>query len=1190
MVSLARLWREAGVQPAGLVGHSQGEIAAAHIAGALSLEDAALIIAERGKAMAKIAGRGGMLSVSLTSEQLTPYVEPAGDRVSLAAINGPASLVLSGEPGALREVQAACEADDVRAQAIAVDYAAHSAQIEDLEGELLEAFAPISPRPTEIPLHSTVTGEPVEGSELGPEYWYRNLRQTVLLEPVLRSALEQGQRAFIEIGPHPVLAFGVQETIEDVLEDPSQAILLSTLRRDEEEAERFALSLAEAHASGIELDWEAFFKGTGAKRVPLPTYPFQRERYWIDSLLSPAGGPGAGGQLSRHPLVGGTVALAGGGGEGLLLSGRISMQTHSWLAQHAVAGKAFMPPAAFLELALQAAAESGAANVEELELQAPLILPEQGAVTLQVTLGDPGEDGSREISIHSRPEEEDARWTCHATGSLATRPSVEPEPLGAWPPEGAEQLEVEHLYDRLDEQGLECGPLFQGLTAAWRAGERIYAEVSLPEEAAHEAGRFAIHPALLESALRAVGLDGNGGDGIELPARWSGAIRYGVAAPALRLRLDPDGEAHGLAVFDQEGAPVLGIASLATRPLDLKDLRSAQQRRFLHRVRWQSVSASGAEAPPGEVAEISPSGGGAGGIPEAAQATAERALDLLQEWLGDESREDSRLTVLTHNAIAAAEGESPDLAAAAVWGLVRSAISEHPGRFALIDSDDSEASREGLQAALASGAGEPQLALREGELLAPRLARVEADAEAEKADPIDPERTILVTGGLSGLGALVARHLASVHGARHLLLVSRRGAAADGAEELRAELEELGAEVRLAACDVADRGALEELFASIPDAHPLGAIVHSAAVLDDGVLDSMDGERLARTMGPKATAAWHLHELSEGLDLTQFLMFSSAAGLIGGPAQANYAAANNFLDALAAMRRARGLPANSLAWGMWGQQSRIAGEEVGELLADEEVMEQVAGQIRRRLGFARMTPEQGLELFDIARELREPLLAPAPFDAGALRARAEAGTLAPVLRGLVRVPARRSAERETLEQQLLAAPEEKREAIVLDLVRTQVAMVLGHASGATVEPDRAFQELGFDSLAAVELRNHLNGVTGLNLRATAVFDYPSAAALADHLLAEVSADGDRAAESESKEAEIREALASIPLSRLRRSGLIDPLLRLALTGEETVPELDEPEESDLIDSMGVDDLIRKSVEGLSTEAEMEGGP
>ena len=463
---------------------------------------------------------------------------------------------------------------------MAVDYAAHSAQIEDLREELEEAFSPISPKPTEIPLHSTVSGEPIEGAELGPSYWYRNLRQTVLLEPVLRKALKQGHRALIEIGPHPVLAFGAQETIDDALKDPGEATLLGTLRREEDEPTRFALSLAEAHANGIELDWEAFFKGTEAKRVPLPTYPFQRERYWLAPSMGSEVDPLASGQaFADHPLLSATVDLAGGEEEGLLLTGRISLQTHPWLADHAVAGSVLLPGTAFLEMALRAGAQSGAETVEELTLQKPLILPEPGAVAIQVSVSGPTEDGRRELAIYSRIEGEEGAWARHASGTLSSEPAADIEPLEAWPPEGSEPLAVEYLYDVLAEHGFEYGPLFQGLTAAWRDGEGVCVEVSLPEESAHEAGRFAIHPALLDSALHGMALVENDRPGeLRLPFSWSGVSVRAEGASGLRVRLTPGEESMALQIADGDGTPLAASTRLSCGrwiPLDC----SGQRRR-----------------------------------------------------------------------------------------------------------------------------------------------------------------------------------------------------------------------------------------------------------------------------------------------------------------------------------------------------------------------------------------------------------------------------------------------------------------------------------------------------------------------------------------------------------------------------------------------------------------------------------
>ncbi len=1105
MVSLAKLWRECGVEPAAVVGHSQGEIAAAHIAGGLSLEDAALVIAERGKAMARIAGKGGMLSVSLSPEQLAPRLEPYGERVSLAAINGPASLVVSGEPEALSELLEGCEGDDVRAQRIAVDYAAHSAQIEALEGELLEAFASISPRSGDIPLHSTVTGELLDTAEQDGAYWYRNLRQTVRLEPVLRSLLEQGRRVFVEVGPHPVLGFGVNETIEAALDDPGEATVLGTLRRDEGSAERFALSLAAAHTAGAKLDWEAFFAGTGAKRVPLPTYPFQRERYWLSQGSGPTDASSIGQREVEHPFL--AAAIEDPDGERLTLTGRISLSTHPWLADHAVLGTVILPGTAFLELALRAGEEAGAETVEELTLLAPLVIPEQGAVALQVAVGTADDQGGRPISIHSRAEDggEAGEWAINATGTLGAAAPAPPEPPESWPPAGAESLPVADLYDRLAERGFDYGPAFQGLTAAWRDGEEIYAEVELAEAQREEATRYTIHPALLDATLHGAllaGLHSEEQGSARMPFSWSGVSVLAAGPEALRVRLQGGEEQVAIDLCDAEGIPLAKIGSLRTRPVSPEQMRSARATgQELFELNW--VKTPLPEASKLETTLLDTRTWELDADPiEASHAIAAKGLEAIQAHLaGEEAAE--RLVFLTEGALSATPEEDPSLPAATLAGLLRSAASEHPGGFGLIDTDGSEASSDALQGAIAASALEPQIALRDGEALVARLTEAKGDAgEAEGSPAFDPDKTILITGATGGLGALFAHHLAEAHGARHLLLASRSGEEAPGATELREELEALGAKATIVACDVSDRDQLTELLDSIPEANPLGAVIHAAGAFDNGLIPDLDPARLSKVMTPKADAAHHLHELSAGSELSHFVLFSSAAGLLGGPGQGNYAAANAFLDALAAKRRAAGLPATSLAWGLWEQKSNLVGE------MNEAQIDQVLRHTRMLLGFAAIPVKQGLELFEQTIHRTDPLLAPISFDRAALRSQAKAGSLPALMRGLVRMPKSRERSTGSLAVRLAGVAEAEREAFVLDFVRRHVATVLGHDAAGGVDPERAFKDLGFDSLAAVELRNRLVGATGISLEATVVFDYPTAAALARYLLEEVSASGD----------------------------------------------------------------------------------
>ncbi|TXS58176.1 beta-ketoacyl reductase, partial [Streptomyces sp. t39] len=440
--------------------------------------------------------------------------------------------------------------------------------------------------------------------------------------------------------------------------------------------------------------------------------------------------------------------------------------------------------------------------------------------------------------------------------------------------------------------------------------------------------------------------------------------------------------------------------------------------------------------------------------------------------------------VVTRGAVSV-DGEAPDVAQAAVWGLLRSAQSEHPDRFALVDADGAAEPDWGV----VLGSDEPQLALRDGRALAPRLVRASAGGGGTQ---FAVDGTVVITGGTGGLGALFARHLATVRGVRHLLLLSRRGPAAEGAAELVAELAESGCEARVVACDVSDREQLAAVLDSLEQ--PLTAVVHTAGVLDDGVVEALTPEQVERVMRPKLDAALHLHELTAGADLSAFVVFSSVAALMGSPGQGNYAAANAALDALAASRRAAGLPGTALAWGVWSEATGMAAQLGQAELARLE-----------RMGMKALTAETGLALFDQALDVDAAVMAPVLLETTALRSQARAGMLPPLLRGLVRLPAARvdDAGAGTLGRRLAGVPEADRGRIVLELVQAQVAAVLGHASATAVEPERAFKDLGFDSLSAVELRNRLTQAAGVRLPATLVFDHPTPAAVADLLLTEI---------------------------------------------------------------------------------------
>ncbi|MGW5639849.1 beta-ketoacyl synthase N-terminal-like domain-containing protein, partial [Streptomyces sp. NPDC003832] len=1484
MVSLAALWESLGVEPSAVVGHSQGEIAAAAVVGALSLEDAARVVALRSAAVREeLAGRGGMLSLATGSAKASKWIGPYGDRVSIAVFNGPDATVVAGDPEALDEIAVAAEAAGVRARRVPVDYASHSAQVEDIRDRLLDALAPVQPRASRIPLISTVTGEPLDTATMDATYWYEGLRQPVRFTDAIQVALEQGHSRLIEVSAHPVLTTAVQ-AIAEAVETPLTVV--GTLRRDEDENTRVIASAAELWVQGADIDWSAVYAGRAVERVDLPTYAFQRERYWLEASGTTGDPAELGLGATGHPLLGASVSLAADGG--LILTGRISTRAHPWLADHAVASTVLLPGTAFVELAIRAGDEVGCGHLTELTLQAPLVLPEDTGVQVQVVLAAPDEAGNRALTIHARRDGTgtgtgtgaDAPWTLHAEGLLSPPSSTGDRPspdLTVWPPPGAEAVDVRDFYAEAEAAGYGYGPAFRGLRAAWLAGDTVYAELALPEEQHADAARYGIHPALLDAALQAIGVGRFAADDepgtLRLPFAWSGVQLTAVGASAARVRIAPTAEdALSIQVADATGAPVAAVDSLVLRSVRPEQVVAAETavNDGLFRLSWTSVpvavpdaveswavvgedaaglaaavqvvglavdsyadlggllavAESGVPAP-GTVLWAPPTAP-SGDLARDAESVTAALLALLQEWLAADALADSRLAVVTRGAVAAgADDDVTDLSAAALWGLVRTAQTEAPGRFLLVDLDPAEETGEqsaekpaGQYAehsadevadavATALAADESQVAVRGGRVLAPRLtpadtggvlvppagerawrldtaasgtleglrllpapratadlapgeirigvratgvnfrdvliglgmvpgqtvmgsecagvvlevgadvirfapgdrvvglvdggfgplavadarmlapvpegwsyeqaasvpvayltayyglvdlARIQegdtvlvhagaggvgmaaiqlarhfgarvlataspgkwdalrglglSDAEiassrdldfrerfltvtggagvdivlnslareyvdasldllprggrflemgkTDKRDPLqvagdhagvdyraydlkeagadrcgemlaevlalfergvlrhmpitawdvrrgpqafrhisqakhtgkvvltnppalDPNGTVLITGGTGTLGGLLARHLVTDHGVRHLLLTGRKGPEAPGASELVTELSELGAVVEVAACDAADRGRLAALL----DGRNLTGVVHAAGVLADGVLTSLTPDRLAAVWRPKADAALNLHELTRDADLALFVLYSSASGVLGAPGQANYAAANTFLDALAQHRRARGLPATSLAWGLWEQASAMTGH-----LAEGDI-DRVA-----RSGFVPLTDEHGIALFDAAARRDGAHFVATELDTDALRHAVADKPVPPLLRGIVRATARRTADAGdthragTLAAQVTRLSPAERQRFLLDLVRSHAAAVLGHTDPGAVDAERPFKELGFDSLTAVELRNRVNAATGLRLPAALTFDHPTPAAVA----------------------------------------------------------------------------------------------
>ncbi|GAA0727873.1 SDR family NAD(P)-dependent oxidoreductase [Dactylosporangium roseum] len=1399
MVGLAAVWAHYGVKPAAVIGHSQGEIAAACVAGALSLADGATIVTARSRALLRLSGTGAMASVGVGADDVERLLPDTGD-VTIAAVNGPRSTVVSGPPGPVAAVVASAERQGLRARLIDVDYASHGPHVDLIADRLAEKLSGITPARSDVAFYSTLTGDRIDTRTLDAAYWIANLRRPVRFADTVRSLLDGGYRLFIEASSHPVLTVGMAETFEAA---GVTAVAVPTLRRGQGDLTRVALSLGEAYAAGAGVDWAAWFPRDPAPRLAdLPTYPFQRERYWL---------PDQAGGRSVNPSAPGSTALADGG---RMVSIKVSAARDGWASQHVIAGAAILPGAALAEWLLRAAGEVGCATLDELTLLQPVLLPGSRTLGVQLLVDAPGPDGRRAARAYSGSGA--SEWVLHATAVLAPERSGYAGEAGPWPPAGAEPLPVADFYERAAAAGYGYGPMFRGLRAVWRQGRDLLAEVRLPE-AAGDPGGYGVHPALLDAALQPILLLEPLEDGrLRLPFSWSGVALHASGAAAVRVRVSPRGErsADGVRVVvtDPAGAPVLTAESITLRPASVDRLRHVPDGLFTvewtpqapaagvagqvdrEEAGWKRIEAVDADGPvpPVAVAHLDTRGG---------PAAVQRALDLLQDWLAEPRWRKSRLMLVTRGAVAT---DDPDLGGGAVWGLTRSAQSEHPGRFILADIEHEDDVTVAVRYALA--ADEPQVAVRDGRVLVPRLTPVREparltgpvgerawrlaagadatlddvtavacrevleplkpgqvriavhaaglnfrdvliglgmypDAEAQPGsegagvvldvgpgvtglgrgervmglfggafgpiavadartvapipdgwdfrraaatpvafltawyalvdlaglragervlvhaatggvgmaavqiarhlgaevyataspgkhavldgmgidaahrassrdagfaetfgaataghgvdvvlnsltgdltdaslrllgpggrfidvgktdirDPaacpgisyvafdllahagpdrvcamlatlaglfadgrleplpirawplgrirealrfmsqarhtgklvldvpagVDPDGTVLITGGTGTIGSAVAGHLARTRQAGRLLLVSRRGPDAPGAAELVRRLAELGVEARVVAADITDPAAVRRLVASDPD-HPLTGVVHAAGALDDAMLRSLTPGHLARVWAAKAEAAHRLHEATAGLRLGMFVVFSSFAATLGTPAQANYAAANAYLDALAAHRQAGGQPGLSIAWGLWAEISGLTGKLTEADLARFG-----------RMGVKALPTDEALALFEAARRDGRPSVVALGFDASALAGRP--GELPAPLRSFAATPAKPRQRQGDWSARLrdMAAPERRK--ALLSLVRSNAATVLGHAGTGAVAAEASFKSLGFDSLTAVELRNRLAAATGLRLHTALVFDYPEVAVLVDHLL------------------------------------------------------------------------------------------
>ncbi|CAM3803457.1 SDR family NAD(P)-dependent oxidoreductase [Nocardiopsis rhodophaea] len=1055
-VALYRFAERHGATPDYLLGHSVGEVSAAHVSGVLTLSDASRLVAARGAAMQAARNDGAMATLEASEHEVNETLVPGA---TIAGLNGPRSTVVSGDEPAIAALVELWSGRGRRTRRLSVSHAFHSHHMDEVLASFREALQDISFHEPRIPVVSNVTGDIATTGQLtSPDYWVAHIREAVRFLDGVQALRRQGVTEFIEIGPDAVLTALVSQTIaDDDTEDADTGggSSVPMLRAGRGDLEVAYSALGALHVNGTAIDWSAVLPESSP--VPLPRYPFQHRRYWLNEASD------------VHPLLGAAVELVDGE---TVFSGEIGAT--GWLGDHRIRDEAVVPATALLEMVLHAGAETGCPTVAELTMSEPLALLDGEAIQVQIRVEPADPDGARSIAVHARPTHAaNAEWTRHATGVITAATQPLPENLD---PTGTE-VDLTGVYQRLDGHGYHYGPAFQGLRSVSVSGDDRFVEVELPPRFQAQASRFGLHPALLDAVLHVV-LPGVADPEAHpvLPFSWTGVARHAAGAEAVRARVSAHGHSANLAVFDRDGRAVLTVDELALLPLG-----AAQPPQGIHAVVWRDAPAPDVTLSPAIAHRVTAAAEPT--MPEAARSTAHTVLDEIRAAV-DEDDDTRHAFIIT-----------PDLVNATVRGVVRSAQAEYPDRLVLIEADASTTD-DLLQAALRTPAQE--LAIRDGRVLTPRLSRHSGSGEPGTGFGSGP---VLITGATGTLGAVLARHLVTTHGVRELVLLSRRGSNAPGAADLRDGLIELGAAVTLVAADATDRASLATVFAE----HDPTAVVHTAGVVADSTLAALTAEQLDAVLRPKVDAAWHLHELAGARPL---ILYSSVAGMLGTAGQANYAAANTFLDALAEHRRAHGLPAVSLAWGLWKESSTISGR-----LTDSD--------IRRlaRLGLHPLETTEALELFDAAVGISTgsgpATVALTRFDRPALRSRVD---LPGMLRDLVG-PARPAAA--TPEDG--PAPSEGHPvldaSVMPDTVRKHVAAVLGHPDPAEVDADRSFSELGFDSLTAVELRNQLSAATGQRLPATVVFDYPTPAALTDHLVSLVAADekpgsGDRRSRTE----------------------------------------------------------------------------